>query len=728
MRIRRRSSALLVLFALVSTGFAQQTTKGKAAENATVALLQMNKAYLQTPAAQKTQLLTQFRTLAAQRQQLLSSLIQTNPADVLRIAIPNNVRGTMPAAVQSYIEQTVQAQGVLEVLVEDSTTGSKMHYGLTTAAGKLSLHFADQPPTNLLTGSVINASGVQVGGDLALACCSSNTSTNSLTTTSTTLPNTFGVQNTLVILVNFQDKTSQPESPASVQDVVFNQTSSWDLENSFNQTSLSGAVAGWFTIPMNESTSSCDSTFLSTVKSSAKSLAQSAGFNLSSYTHFIYVMPATPCTWWGFATIGGSDVWINGKYGVTTKVVSHEMGHNFGLNHSHTIDCGIAVVCGSGTLSEYGDWIDTMGASQAGHFNAFQKERLGWLNSGLQPPISAVTTSGTYQLSPYEAQNSNPKALKILQSAASNSYYYVEFRQPQGFDAFVANYADILGGLVLHLGSPSNANSSNLLDLTPTSPSSFTHPALVLGQTYNDTAAGLTITPISVSSTGATVQVSLGPSVCTSANPTVSVLPSQSAYITTGTPVNFTVTVKDNDSTACAPATFNLSNAIPSGWTGVWSTSALALSPGVSASATLTVTSPAGTPDGFYNVGVSAANSGAVSLNASATATYVISTPAPLSVSVATNQASYSVGQTVVVTVTLLYGTAPDAGATINAAITPPSGRNSTQSGTTGNNGTFSFSYKLSKRAATGTYSVQAATATTGAAATVGASTTFTVQ
>ena len=172
MRTNRKSSVLLVMFAaLVSSGFAQQSAKGKAAENATLALLQMHSGYQQANPAAKPQLLTQLRNAAAQRQQLLSSLIQTNPADVLRIAIPNNVRSTMPAAVQSYVEQTVQAQGVLEVAIEDSTSGSKMHYGLTTAAGKLSLHFADQAPTNLLTGSVVRAQGVQVGSAVALACC-----------------------------------------------------------------------------------------------------------------------------------------------------------------------------------------------------------------------------------------------------------------------------------------------------------------------------------------------------------------------------------------------------------------------------------------------------------------------------------------------------------------------------------------------------------------------------
>jgi NPCBM-associated, NEW3 domain of alpha-galactosidase len=394
------------------------------------------------------------------------------------------------------------------------------------------------------------------------------------------------------------------------------------------------------------------------------------------------------------------------------------------------VDCGTQVLCSSGTLSEYGDGFDSMGAStySAPHFNAFQKERLGWLNSGVQPPITTVTSSGTYQLSPYEVQDGSPKALKILQSGSSSSYYYLEFRQAQGFDAFLSNYTDVMSGLVLHFASSSNANSSDLLDLTPTSPATFSHPALVLGQSYTDTTLGATITPTAVSSTGATVQVSLAAAVCTSANPTVSLSPLQSAYVTSGTPVNFTLTVKDNDSSACAPATFSLAGAIPSGWTGVWSTSALSLSPGASASSTLTVTSPAGTPDGFYNVGVSATNASFASYTASAAATYVISTPAPLSVAVTTNQSSYLPGQTVSVIVTVLSGTSPDSGASVTVNITSPIGKTTGLNGTTGSSGTISFSYKLSKRAAAGTYRVQAGTTSTGASATMGASTSFVVQ
>ena len=107
MRTSRRVPVLLaVSAALVLSSFAQQSSKGKSAENATVALLQLHSAYQQASPAVKPQLLLQARNAAAQRQQLLSSLIQTNPADVLRIAIPNNIRSTMAPAVQPLQRQS----------------------------------------------------------------------------------------------------------------------------------------------------------------------------------------------------------------------------------------------------------------------------------------------------------------------------------------------------------------------------------------------------------------------------------------------------------------------------------------------------------------------------------------------------------------------------------------------------------------------------------------------
>jgi len=147
--------------------------------------------------------------------------------------------------------------------------------------------------------------------------------------------------------------------------------------------------------------------------------------------------------------------------------------------------------------------------------------------------------------------------------------------------------------------------------------------------------------------------------------------------------------------------------------------------------ATLTVTSLAGTPDGFYNVGVSATNASAATSTASTAATYVISTPTPLSINIATNQSSYLPGQTVVASVTVLSGTSPDAGTSVTVQVVSPNGKTTTLSGTTGSNGVASVSYKLSKRAVVGTYGANANMAilgTAGGSATTGARTTFVVQ
>ena len=84
------------------------------------------------------------------------------------------------------------------------------------------------------------------------------------------------------------------------------------------------------------------------------------------------------------------------------------MGHNFGLLHSHSLDCG-SVPLGTGcTMSEYGDIFDNMGYSSY-HFNAYSKERLGWLNFGASPPLTTVSSNGTYSISPMRRREA-PKA------------------------------------------------------------------------------------------------------------------------------------------------------------------------------------------------------------------------------------------------------------------------------------------------------------------------------
>ena len=653
-------------------------------------------------------------------------------------AIPPQSQG-LASQSQVASSQQLQLEGQLEIIYRDSKDRARLSYSLKLANGtRVPLQFMKHPPTKFLTGDHVRVSGQVSGGSLILYSGSSvQQTTTSTTTSSIPVPYTFGRQQTLVILVNFEDDAVQPFTVADVQNMFFgtgNTLNSFVLENSYGQTWFTGDVTGWYTMPMTVANCTLDA-----MATYAQNFAISNGYKLANYTRQVYMFPQiSACSGEGFggtSTVGGnpSQTWLNG--GTTLQLLDHEMGHAFGLWHSHLLDCGTsASICTNGTVVEYGDLVDTMGTPQdvSFHYNAFQKERLGWLNYGSSPKIQTVTTSGTYTITEYET-GAGPNALKVLQSTnpttGAKTWYYLETRQAAGFDSPIASEfaQNETTGVLFHLGTDGNASSSLLLDMTPATPTSnwYYDLSLPVGQSYADPTTGVTFTPTAVSSTSATVQITFGG--CIPANPSVSVSPSQSQYVSSGTPVNFTVTVTDNDSSACAPATFNLGDALLSGWTGMWSATALSLSPGKSGSATLTVTSPVGTADGSYNVAVSAINAAAGTYNASATAAYVINT-APLTVTLSTNQSSYLPGQTVGIYVTILYGTSPDVGASVSVTVTNPNGKTTTLSGTTGSNGVALVSYKLSKGAPAGTYRAQYGTTTAGASATIGASTSFTVQ
>jgi hypothetical protein len=267
---------------------------------------------------------------------------------------------------------------------------------------------------------------------------------------------------------------------------------------------------------------------------------------LSDFKRKIYAFPQTGCGWWGLSSVGGnpSQSWINGT--LDLGVTAHELGHGLGLWHSHSLDCGTTAVIGTNcSINEYGDIVDMMGASRLAHYNAFQKERLGWLNAGASPPIATVSSDGTYSIGDFESLASGPKALKILKSVnpstGTKTWYYVESRKAVGFDDFLADEPtqNILNGLLIRLGTEGNGDSSQLLDMTPFTPVYYWwyDPALVAGQTFTDPTNGLTISTSAVSSSGASVTVRFGIAITVSADKT--------GYTRTDT-VTLTATVSSN--------------------------------------------------------------------------------------------------------------------------------------------------------------------------------------
>jgi hypothetical protein len=208
--------------------------------------------------------------------------------------------GSAAAQSQGAQGQSVQLEGELEVVQQDfKDRRDGLSYSLKLSDGtRVPLHFTNQPPTHLLTGQHIRASGQLAGGNLILYSGSTSTTTTTSTTTASTvaLPNTFGAQSTLVILVSFQDAPSnQPWTSAQVQSEVFASSgvSGFLQETSYGQTWLTGDVYGWYVIPVTSTT--CDTNQIAT---GANNAATAAGVNVAGYPRVIYVFPYTSaCAW-----------------------------------------------------------------------------------------------------------------------------------------------------------------------------------------------------------------------------------------------------------------------------------------------------------------------------------------------------------------------------------------------------------------------------------------------
>jgi hypothetical protein len=204
-----------------------------------------------------------------------------------------------------------------------------------------------------------------------------------------------------------------------------------------------------------------------------------------------------------------------------------------------------------------GDPTDT-----AADYNAYQKERLGWLNYGNSPAITTISSSGTYTIAPYE-QGSGPRALKILKSTDSTTgaktWYYLEARQAVGSDSFLsdllysAQQQNETTGVLFHIGTDTDANSSDLLDMTPATPTraAYWDESLVAGQSYTDSSAGVTVSVTSVDGTGAIVQITTkGSSAPAPSGPLTTTVTTNASSYTAGQTAAITVTVLSGTSPA----------------------------------------------------------------------------------------------------------------------------------------------------------------------------------
>jgi M6 family metalloprotease-like protein len=691
----------------------------------TTSLLDANAVTASTPSRSQSTNLVVIQ--AKERLRAILLRIDSHPEEVARVAFSTKVRATFNSEAQKFVEEEVPAiKGVLEVLCAfgTSATPNKTRYYLRRTDGsRLLLHILG--PTNSLpqTGTEIGITNgilypTLTAGEAHLIVLGGG-DTNGIAVEGVTPANpTTGVFKTLALLVNFQDQpTSQPWTVDAVK-ATLGDVSGYDYEASYHHTSLTADVAGWYTVPY-KSTDSCDSD-TNGIVTSAKSQATAAGINLAIYDRLLFIFPKmSNCRWVGLGYIGGGKAWgiawINGT--LTRQVIAHEMGHNFGLYHAHSLTCTNGAVIGTiGTncsSSDYGDPADTMGNRSATHFNAAQKESLGWLDNVGFPSIKTVQTSGTYTLEPYESLSTNVKAIRIPMTSpvtATSQYYYLEYRQPLGYDATGLG-GNLTHGMLVHQEmAGGTGNSSYILNMTP-SDTSFNNAALT-STVYSDVNApngGVALSLVSADVNGATVNVTFntGTPTCVHANPTLSVTTIGMPWVNAGGRATFTLSLKNNDNANCASSVFDFMDTPPTGVTATLGGSTLTLAPGATATMTIVVQSGLNSLNGTYNVPVTVNNNGDTAFSGTTTVSMGVLAPVKIAVAISSDKKTYLRGTlpyyaNLTVKTTLAGKAQPNV--PLVATLTWPDGHSESISGSTNTVGARWFGQDIQTNSAVGTY------------------------
>lgn len=517
----------LLLFTLLYTANVKAApdsstiNKQQQAESLTESLKALNLAYQRAESSAAEQALEKLRNVAMARHDFLLGLIKKDPATVLAVSLSAEDRAKMPEAIRDFIEERVEFEGQLKVLYADydNAPAELRHYLVSDQGnGRISLHFK-KSPKGFKTGQKITVEGIffedkeRAEGTLGAMALESDEDILTLAlggsgTEGAAGENySIGEQSVAVILVNFLDNAEEPITVDAAHDLVFNQTNNFMQESSFGQNWLAGQTTGWYNLAINQTCIDIE------IANAAKEMATANQIDLSRFSRIVYMFPNNPsCGWSGLGTVGGaqSESWINGRFEV--RVVGHELGHNYGLHHAHSLECGNTTTGNNCVSQEYGDKYDIMGVNFAAHYNAFHKEQLGWMSTA-NADIVEVSTSGQYTISVYQT-GSGTRAIKIpkgLDESGNQVWYYLEYRQSVGFDSFLENYPEITSGVIIRSGTAQDIRSSYLYDMTPASSTYFDwdDAALLSGASYQDSDAGISVSVLGINSETATLDITL---------------------------------------------------------------------------------------------------------------------------------------------------------------------------------------------------------------------------
>ncbi|NAZ82856.1 hypothetical protein GTR02_13620, partial [Kineococcus sp. R8] len=355
--------------------------------------------------------------------------------------------------------------------------------------------------------------GTTTTGTTTTGTTTTGTPTTGTTTTTTASPTTAAPHRVKVALVAPRGTVPADVTAADVPGLVRGASDYWSRQTGGQVSFTLDTVRDW-----TQSSYGCSD--FREIWSDAQA---ATGYRGEPGEHLLVVVPRAAyesggCSY-GKATIG-SGAASGGMLLVADTLpalVSHELGHNLGLDHANAVYGPVAdssAATGAGwapgtTFVEYGDVQDVMGWSGAtvgtSSLNAVHRDQIGLFADEVQ----LVTASGDVALRPTGGPAGGTKVAKVVDGAAT---YYLEYRTPTGADAttFGDWRAPTPGVRVLRsdLARPA-ARRSVVLDPTPSGRSDFDQ-VVGVGETFHTVDGRLHVTVEATADGVATVGVRFG--------------------------------------------------------------------------------------------------------------------------------------------------------------------------------------------------------------------------
>ena len=484
------------------------------------------------------------------RQAMVEQLILTRPSDLQSVALPADIVNAFTPEQKALTESTGQWTGTLEQMVADDFESghSKTLWKLNTGVARLEVAFPEGSHPEQYRGKRIEVAGVGTTNVVAAAGFALAPSVKTAASRAVvqaeapvTSCSTYGSDNVAILLMN--QGSGGATYPAGIDSnyllsQYFNASpksaSTFLDETSFSLKSVTGQVFGPFNLGSNYSCSQYDALAYAAIDA-----AKAGGVDFSNYSRVSVVFPESSCSFGGLGDIGcrSADSHIGHPYSVTwipimtyyngsTKIwgtVSHELGHNLGLNHSSTLDFGTIPLGaidytiggspsnGVAVQTEYGDSYSDMGdTSCGGQFSSHDKlKALDWL---LPAHVSEASTAGNFTIVPYE-NSTGVRAVRVLRDALTSSWIWLEYRQSLG--AYDSGFStcfsgtNVYQGALGHYESPGSSDGHMfLLDFNPSSyPNNFRDAALTPGNSWTDPFSPLRLSVTSANSNGLALSV-----------------------------------------------------------------------------------------------------------------------------------------------------------------------------------------------------------------------------